>query len=273
MEINCPKCGQGYVVDPPEEELRAECGVCGAKFTVYPPAGKILSCEGCKLWLQKRRNLPNRCRDYSELAAIVPAAVRARSFAVPGVDDPAVLAQFREVCDRYCRGQLNLADARAELKIIQGKKIDSGDPADQDPGNPASSAQLELILDYEAATAAAVGRWIEGLDPDILERWPYWRYGGADACPVPGHQEFDGRVYAKRDPVWRQIFPPGAPGCRCWIEEADAEEIETAGTTGDTPPIPESGEPVDWEAAAALVRCCCVSDEQPEAYSPPPITL
>lgn len=76
--------------------------------------------------------------------------------------------------------------------------------------------------------AYAVGRWQEGMDPDIKERFPCWRYvGTTSAAPRDSHARYVGHVYSKDDPIWHTIFPPSDFNCKCSVEDCDAP-AETA---------------------------------------------
>ena len=88
--------------------------------------------------------------------------------------------------------------------------------------NLASTGRLNLILEQNARMAYAVGRWQEGMDPDIKERFPCWRYvGTTSAAPRDSHARYVGHVYAKDDPIWHKIFPPSDFGCKCSVEDCD----------------------------------------------------
>ena len=94
--------------------------------------------------------------------------------------------------------------------------------------NLASTGRLNLILEQNARMAYAVGRWQEGMDPDIKERFPCWRYvGTTSAAPRDSHARYAGHVYSKDDPIWHTIFPPSDFNCKCSVEDCDAP-AETA---------------------------------------------
>ena len=104
--------------------------------------------------------------------------------------------------------------------------------------NLASTGRLNLILEQNARMAYAVGRWQEGMDPDIKERFPCWRYvGTTSAMPRDSHARYAGHVYSKDDPIWHTIFPPSDFNCKCSVEDCDAP-AETA--PKEVPPA-ESG--------------------------------
>lgn len=75
--------------------------------------------------------------------------------------------------------------------------------------------------------AAAAGQYQAGMDPDIKERFPCWRYIGSTALvPRDTHARFAGKVFRKDDPIWHKIFPPSDFNCKCSVEDCDDEPDE-----------------------------------------------
>ena len=266
MNIACPRCGQFYEIEQPSEELRAECGVCGDKFTVYPPAAHHRRREA---WLSKRRNLPNDFHSYREFADAVPAAIRVKCFVVIGVSEPHILSKLREVSDQYSSGQMTLNTARSRLREWLASPEGGGyDLKNTALSNLASTARINLILRQNALMAAAVGQYEEETRPDNLELWPYWRYvhnkHGRSKTPRDDHLALDGKIFRKDDPIWHQIFPPRDLDCFCGVEQIDEEEAAEAGGVCDGRDFPlsapASGYAFDWEAALELIAAPCVSD-------------
>lgn len=114
------------------------------------------------------------------------------------------------------------AEARTELKrFLRAEGKDDGTSGLR---NLASTARLDLILEQNARMAAAVGQYQAGMDPDILERFPCWRYIGSTALnPRDSHARFAGKVFRKDDPIWHKIFPPSDFNCKCSVEDCDDE--------------------------------------------------
>ncbi len=203
----------------------------------------MMSYEAANEWLKKRRNLPTELSSRG-ISQELAQRVRSQSFFSARVAEARILEKLRQVSDRYSRGEIDLASARAELKTFLGEKYDPRDPADRRLQNLASTARLDLILEQNAAMAAAVGRYQEGMDSDVRERWPYWRYCSRDDGRVRAdHATYSGRIYAKDDPIWHRIFPPRDFRCRCWVEDVGEEEAQAAGVSvgGRLPDLPESG--------------------------------
>lgn len=260
MNIACPRCGQFYEIELPPEELRAECGVCGDKFTVYPP---VMPHRRREAWLSKRRNLPNDFHSYREFADAVPAAIRAKCFVVIGVSEPHILSKIREVSDRFSRNEIDFGTAQAEIsRFLVSEGYDAENPA---ISNLASTARINLILRQNAAMAAAVGRYSADMEPESLERWPFWKYHArGDDRTRSSHAAYDGKIYRKTDPIWKWIFPPSDWSCHCWVEEVDEEEAAEAGGVCDGRDFPFSAPAscyaFDWEVALELIAAPCVSD-------------
>ena len=118
-------------------------------------------------------------------------------------------------------GEIGQAEARTQLKRFL---VSLGyDPQQGGLSNLASTGRLNLILEQNARMAYAVGRWQEGMDPDIKERFPCWRYVGTTSMtPRDSHARYVGHVYSKDDPIWHTIFPPSDFNCKCSVEDCDA---------------------------------------------------
>lgn len=193
-------------------------------------------------WLKSRSNLPT-VMGSAELGVELDAAVKARSFFSAKVAEAHILDKLRDVSDRFSAGTIDRASARAELKTwLSGQGYRANDVAAVPPDgvkfkdwdrnnaitNLASTARLDLILEQNARMAAAVGQYQVGMDPDIAERWPNWRY---ITGPNPRHEhaKLNGFVAKKSDPVWSKIFPPWAFRCNCSVENCDDEEAAQYG--------------------------------------------
>ena len=142
------------------------------------------------------------------------------------VTEAHILDRLREVSDGYSRGEFGLGEARNRLKDFL--RAEGYYPHQGGMRNLASTGRLNLILEQNARMAYAVGRWQEGMDPDIKERFPCWRYvGTTSAAPRDSHARYVGHVYSKDDPIWHTIFPPSDFNCKCSVEDCDAP-AETA---------------------------------------------
>lgn len=170
-------------------------------------------------WISKRVNLPTSMSS-GELAAEWDAKIRAQAFFSARVAQGHVLDKLREVSDAFSRGEIGQAEARTILKrFLRAEGLDDGSAGLK---NLASTARLNLILEQNARMAAAVGQYQEGMDPDIKDFFPCWKYIGSSAAnPRDSHAKYAGHVYAKDDPIWHTIFPPSDFGCKCSVENCD----------------------------------------------------
>ncbi len=186
-------------------------------------------------WMDSRLNLLTN-KNSRQIAADIPAKVRAQMFFSASVADARVLEKIREVTRAYFRGELGLAEARKRFaQWIDARGI--GDPRDRRMSNIASAARIDLILSQQAKMGAAVGRYQVSRDPDIEERYPCWRYI-AGHNPRPEHAALNGKVFRKDDPFWATHYPPWDFNCNCDVEDCD-EPAQTP-PKYDTKP-PESG--------------------------------
>lgn len=185
-----------------------------------PDPDQVQHFTGREDWIRGRKNLPT-ARNSREISEELDAKIRAQAFFSARVAEGHILDRLREVSDAFTRGEIGQAEARTRLKeflVSQGY-----DPQDGSLTNLPSTSRLNLILEQNARMAYAVGRWQEGMDPDIKERFPCWRYVGSTALsPRDSHARYAGHVYAKDDPVWHRIFPPSDFGCKCSVEDCDA---------------------------------------------------
>ena len=177
--------------------------------------------NGATEWLAKRANLTT-VMNSREIAEEWTAKARAQAFFSARVAEEHILERLRSVSDAFSRGEIGLAEARTELKrFLRAEGKDDGKSGLR---NLASTARLNLILEQNARMAAAVGQYQAGMDPDILERFPCWRYIGSTALnPRDSHARFAGKVFRKDDPIWHKIFPPSDFNCKCSVEDCDDE--------------------------------------------------
>lgn len=179
---------------------------------------------GAADWLSKRANLTT-AMGSRELAETWTAKARAQAFFSARVAEGHILDRLRQVSDAFSRGEIGQAEARTELKKFLLRE--GYDPKQAGLRNLASTARLNLILEQNARMAAAVGQYQAGMDPDIKERFPCWRYIGSTALvPRDTHARFAGRVFRKEDPIWHKIFPPSDFNCKCSVEDCDDEPDE-----------------------------------------------
>ena len=177
--------------------------------------------NGAAEWLAKRANLTT-VMGSRQIAEEWTAKARAQAFFSARVAEDHILERLRRVSDAYSSGKIGLAEARTELKrFLRAEGKDDGTSGLR---NLASTARLDLILEQNARMAAAVGQYQVGMDPDILERFPCWRYIGSTALnPRDSHARFAGKVFRKDDPIWHKIFPPSDFNCKCSVEDCDDE--------------------------------------------------
>ncbi len=205
--------------------------------------------DAANRWLESRVSVPTQMGSRQlALSKNFPAEVKANSFFSAKVAEAAVLEKVRDISDRYSRRELNLAEARTEAKkFLMGKGYTPNDvssqkepPAGISPEkweeakqitNLASTARLNLVFKQNAAMADAVGQREVSMDPDILERWPYFRYI-TGPNPRDEHAALDGLVLPKQDPFWATHTPPWDYNCNCMLEDCDEEEAAKYGGAG-----------------------------------------
>jgi hypothetical protein len=221
--------------------------------------------EQANAWLAKKASFPTAkgSRDLS-LDPAFPAQVRSHAFFSAKVNSAAVLERLRSEVDAIVRGDTDIASARMRLKRFLVKEgYSPDDVADQDDAkderrsleNLASTRRLDLILRQNAGMARAIAAKTVSLDPDLVARWPYFRYiARGDARP--GHKSLDGLVLRKDDPFWHTHTPPWEFGCRCAIEDADEDDAKAAGGVGhaQTQELPDGSQDATVRNGANSVR-------------------
>ena len=91
-----------------------------------------------------------------------------------------------------------------------------------------SSRRLRTIFRTNLATAYARGKWerIERTAEDL----PFLRYVAVlDERTRPDHSAWHGVILPVTDEWWRTHYPPNGWGCRCVVEQLDADDIERRG--------------------------------------------
>lgn len=224
--------------------------------------------EAADRWLKSRLQMPTalNTRGLAELES----GIRAHAFFSARVAEARVLDAIREVSDRYSRGELDLATARATIKERLGTRRAPGSKEDSRLTDICSTARLDLILGQNARMAYAVGEYEQGMDTMARRLFPAWRYVRSTAAsPRAKHAAYAGRVWMKDDPVWRSIFPPSDFGCRCSVEEVSADEIDggsarVEGRTADkdVPPHAKSGFYFNPEEGYTTIKGDLVKDAE-----------
>ena len=180
--------------------------------------------EAADKWLRSRLQMPTELNTRG--LAQLEGGIRAHAFFSARVAEAHVLDAIREVSDRFSRGELDLATARATVKARLGTRRAPGSKEDHDLTDICSTARLDLILEQNARMAYAVGEYEQGMDPMARRLFPAWRYlPSRAATPRDEHARYANRVWMKDDPIWRRIFPPSDFGCRCSVEEVAADEL------------------------------------------------
>jgi hypothetical protein len=205
--------------------------------------------DAASRWLKGRVNVLTEmgAKEIAESKNFRPK-VRASAFFSARVAEARVLDQLREISDEYSSGKLDLATARKELKnFLYGEgyrpdDVSEGGKAGKSIKNLASTARLDLILTQNARMAAAVGQREVSFDPDILERFPYFRYLPSTAVNKrDDHKQFYNLVLPKTHPFWDTHTPPLEFNCKCGIEDATKEEAENIGISSASAGETEEG--------------------------------
>lgn len=156
--------------------------------------------------------------------------IRARAFAVSGVQDMKVLAQIQELIAKLTDGKSwedvkqNIA---AEINDQWGGVKEGGDASKY---VSAVERRAELVLRQNAFQAYAVTRYED--QQDVKAAFPYLMYlTVGDQNVRDEHAALDGLILPVDDPFWEKHYPPWDFGCRCLVESLTEEEAIEKGVT------------------------------------------
>lgn len=187
-----------------------------------------------------------------------------------GVIEAEKLQDMDDLIGQLLDGQVNLAEARTELKRrfgTLGAEVDETDLTDL-----RSDARLNLILETNVEQAQGYGQWVQGQDEAILDQWPAQELYRAQQSRVPrdwaqrwveaGGQFYDGRMIAlKNAPIWTDIsrfglpYPPFDFNSGMDVRDIDREEAMALGLIDrDTRIEPQTRGFADDLAASPEVR-------------------
>ena len=163
-------------------------------------------------FFRRKLNLP------SETWRDIQRAAHDRAFMVAGAMKADLLADLRRAVDEAVQGG-SIGEFRKQFPDIVAKHGWTGWTGE---GSAAGEAwRTRVIYQTNMATAYAAGRRAQLLDPDLLQRRPYWRYVHNDSVthPRPHHKQWgDMRLTLRHDhPFWETHFPPNGWGCKCRV--------------------------------------------------------
>lgn len=197
-------------------------------------------------WMRRRLNVATQL-GTTGISEALRADLRQWAFFSAKVSEARIVAAMREMSDAYSRGEISRAEARSRLKEFLAV-----DPAADDLPQLAKTGRLNLVLDQNKRMAQAVGRYQVSMDPDVAERFPYWRYI-TGPNPRDSHAVLDGLVLRKDDPFWQTHFPPWEFNCNCDVEDVSEEEAAALGGAAPRgPKMAVSGSGFSFDPATAF---------------------
>ena len=163
------------------------------------------------------------------------AATHLESFTVAKAANLDLLRDIRAAVDRALAEGVSYEDFRDELQPLLERRGWWGRREMRDPRTGetrevqlGSSRRLRTIFHTNLTTAYARGKWerIERTAEDL----PFLRYVAVnDERTRPDHSAWHGVILPVTDPWWRTHYPPNGWGCRCVVEQLDADDIERRG--------------------------------------------
>lgn len=194
----------------------------------------------------------------------IPAEIRERSFFSAGVTNADFLDRANSSIDDLVSGQVDRATKRLELKkLLESLQYRPVEGEEGTLTDLSSDSRLNLILDTNLEQAQGYGRFAQGQQQDILDRWPAQELvrvidtkhhrDWASRWSEAGGEFYGGRMIAlKNDPVWENLgndfddslgnpYPPFAFNSGMDVQDVDREEaIELGLIERDTELLPQS---------------------------------
>ena len=163
-------------------------------------------------FLRRKLNLP------SESWRDIQSAAHDRAFVVAGATKADLLHDLRKAVDQAVKGG-SIGEFRKNFAEIVAKHGWTGWTGE---GTKAGEAwRTRVIYQTNLMTSYAAGRRAQLLDPDLVERRPFWRYVHNDSVthPRPQHKRWgDMKLTLRHDhPFWNTHFPPNGWGCKCRV--------------------------------------------------------
>ena len=163
-------------------------------------------------FLRRKLNLP------SESWRDIQSAAHDRAFVVAGATKADLLHDLRKAVDQAVKGG-SIGEFRKNFAEIVAKHGWTGWTGE---GTKAGEAwRTRVIYQTNLMTSYAAGRRAQLLDPDLVERRPFWRYVHNDSVthPRPQHKRWgDMKLTLRHDhPFWETHFPPNGWGCKCRV--------------------------------------------------------
>jgi hypothetical protein len=160
-----------------------------------------------------------------------------RAFMVAGAASDALLADFQAAVRKAVGEGMTLAQFRGEFDAIVERHgwVYNGGPA----------WRSRIIYETNVAMAHAAGRYVQMIDPDVLEAFPYWEYEHTTSIhPRVDHLQWVGITLRADSPWWATHYPPNGWRCHCGVRPVSEPMLRRMGKSGpdEAPPI----EYVQW---------------------------
>jgi hypothetical protein len=180
--------------------------------------------------------------DYFRQKVDVPSAhwtavmdeAHARSFAVAGATNQALIKDFRSAIDTSISEGTGYQKFRETFDDLV-KKYGWSHTGTAD-------WRARVIYQTNMANAFSAGRYAQQTDPDVLRAFPYWQYQHVN-CPYPRlmHLAWSGMVLRADDPWWDAHYPPNGWGCHCIVLSVGERGLAKLGKTR-----PDKAPPANW---------------------------
>ena len=179
--------------------------------------------------------LRTKARTNARVFGALKPEIRARAFAVAGIEDMERLRRVQEAIAEIPEGG-SWKDAKEAVAKALGGRAEAADRA-------------ERVVRDNAFQAYAAARYRSQMeDRDVF---PYLKYVTVgDGRVRDSHAKLDGVILPKGDPFWEDHYPPWDFGCRCVAVELTEAMAEEQRKSGDGR-MADAAWSEDWRAAHA----------------------
>ena len=83
---------------------------------------------------------------------------------------------------------------------------------------------------------------------EVTGAFPFWRYlAVVDPSTRESHRRLHEKVFRADDPVWKVIYPPNGPGCRCRVQALSERMRKARGINVLVSTFVEDGIRAGWQ--------------------------
>ncbi|PIP41000.1 MAG: hypothetical protein COX19_04500 [Desulfobacterales bacterium CG23_combo_of_CG06-09_8_20_14_all_51_8] len=162
---------------------------------------------------------------------------KSKAFTVAGFIERDIVGEIQRLVYRAIDEDWFITDL---VKAIEQAQIKyTGKAWELPPGTPMAEYHTKLVFRNAISDIYNGARRDLYFNPDVSDYVPALQYSAImDERTRRTHQEMDGRIYLKSDPIWQEWFPPNGHNCRCTVIPVTANLNYVV-----SPPVPAGVKP------------------------------